>query len=85
MNNAIGPSHQHRAECDCPALSGGDCIWPGCERECGNEAQVIAWALKSCTGVYHGFYNSFHEASAQLSNYEKSLKMRIVEVIEKQE
>ncbi len=83
MNNHSGPSHQHRAECDCPALNGGECIWPGCESNLVEGPCTVAWALKSCNGVYHGFFESFHEAQEKISNYEKSLKMKIIELVEK--
>lgn len=32
VSRAPGPSPQQMAECDCPALTGGVCIWPKCDK-----------------------------------------------------
>lgn len=85
--------HELLEQCEESAeLSEEDILWANA-RPVGRERfwddaevdsrQTVAYALKSCNGVYHKFFKSFDIAAAELGNYEKELKMQIVELVEK--
>lgn len=61
---------------------GRERFWDEEDCEEVNSRKVVAYALKSCNGVYHKFFTSHEEAAARLPDYEKELNMVIVELVE---